>query len=434
MIPEGRMNWIASIRFFMPWLAAFSCAACGMQVADPQTAPEPLSYRVDYIIEPRPGDGMADVTMRVRQSRALLRELRLRMDSRYSGVRADGQLSVEDGVSLWNPPASGGSISWQVSIPHRRNGNGYDAWLAMDFGLFRAEDVVPRASSRTAAGAHSETWLAFKLPPKWSVVTQYAADNGRIRVDNPARRFDQPTGWMVMGDLGVRRELIGGMHVAVAGPVGHSVRRLDTLALLHWTLPELARVVPELPPRLTIISAGEPMWRGGLSAPQSLFLHAGRPLISENATSTLLHELMHMSLRIRAHDGYDWIVEGFAEYYSLQLLHRSGTISDERYSHAVADLAEWATQADTLCTAESSGATTALAVGILASLNDEILTKSAGESSLDNVAHELAQIEEPVDVYMVAELVEDIIGDKPDTLHIARLPGCRSMASARRVP
>jgi predicted metalloprotease with PDZ domain len=222
--------------------------------------------------------------------------------------------------------------------------------------------------------------------------------------------------------------------VAVAGPVGHSVRRLDTLALLHWTLPELARLVPELPQRLTIISAGDPMWRGGLSAPQSLFLHAERPLISENATSTLLHELMHMSLRIRARDGYDWIVEGFAEYYSLQLLHRSGTISDERYAVAVADLAEWAAQADTLCGPESSGATTALAVGVLALLDDEISTQSAAEFSLDNVAHELARIEEPVDVDMLAELVEEIVGVKPDTLHIAELPGCRSMTAASRAP
>jgi hypothetical protein len=428
------MNWIASLKIVVLLPAAVSCAACGMQVADPQTTPEPSSYRVDYIIEPRPADSMADVTMEVRQSEALLRELRLRMDSRYSRVRADGHLVVEDGMALWNPPASGGSISWQVSIPNRRKGGGYDAWLAMDFGLFRAEDVVPRAASRTAAGANSETWLSFELPTSWSVVTQYAAENGRIRVDNPARRFDQPTGWMVMGDLGVRRESIGGMHVAVAGPVGHSVRRLDTLALLHWTLPELARLVPELPQRLTIISAGDPMWRGGLSAPQSLFLHAERPLISENATSTLLHELMHMSLRIRARDGYDWIVEGFAEYYSLQLLHRSGTISDERYAVAVADLAEWAAQADTLCGPESSGATTALAVGVLALLDDEISTQSAAEFSLDNVAHELARIEEPVDVDMLAELVEEIVGVKSDTLHIAELPGCRSMTAASRAP
>ena len=44
-------------------------------------------------------------------------------------------------------------------------------------------------------------------------------------------------------------------------------------------------------PRLLIVSAGDPMWRGGLSGPSSMFLHSDRPLISENRTSTLLHEL-----------------------------------------------------------------------------------------------------------------------------------------------
>ena len=49
------------------------------------------------------------------------------------------------------------------------------------------------------------------------------------------RRFDQPTGWIVTGALGVRRERIAGVRVAVAGPVDHNVRRLDTLAMLNWT-------------------------------------------------------------------------------------------------------------------------------------------------------------------------------------------------------
>ena len=232
-------------------------------------------------------------------------------------------------------------------------------------GLFRAEDVIPRGATRTLKNARSETWLTLRLPKGWSAVTQYFSANGQTRIENPERRFDQPSGWMVMGDLGVRRETIAGIRVAVAGPTGNSVRRMDTLALLNWTLPELGRLLPDLPARLTIVRAGGPMWRGGLSAPQSLFLHADRPLISENATSTLLHEVMHMSLSLDAEIGYDWIVEGLAEYYSLQLLQRSGTISDSRYDHAKADIADWAKSASSLCQPTSTGATTAFAVGVL---------------------------------------------------------------------
>jgi hypothetical protein len=423
------MNCIARFKDRILLLCGLFCVACGTQVSDPQSSSDSTQYRVAYLVEPHPSDGSAEVTLRVTQSRALLRELTMRTDQRFSNFRGDGQLEVEENTTRWTPPANGGRISWRVSIPNRRNGDGYDAWLGVDFGMFRAEDVIPRSASRALKGARSQTWMSFKLPAAWSVVTQYFNDNGRIRIDNPARRFDQPTGWIVIGDLGVRREDIAGMHVAVAGPVDHSVRRMDTLALLHWTLPELDRLLPEIPPRLTIISAGDPMWRGGLSAPQSLFLHAERPLISENATSTLLHEVMHMSLAIRAQDNYDWIVEGFAEYYSLQLLHRSGTISDSRYSTALADLADWAEQAKALCGPTSTGAATAMAVGVLAALDSEIVRASDGEVSLDDVARELWRFEGKVDIDVLTDIVEQTSGHKPDVLHITRLPGCRTISA-----
>jgi len=410
-------------------VCAATCAACGTQVADPHTPTDPLSYRISYIVEPHPAEGAVDVTLRLSQSRSLLRELTMRPDDRISKIEADGNLVSDDTGIHWNPPQSGGTMSWRVAVANRRNGDGYDAWLGVDFGLFRAEDVIPRASSRTLKGATSETWLSFQLPPKWSVVTQYFSEGGQIKVDAPERRFDQPSGWFVLGSLGVRREHIAGMRVAVAGPVGHAVRRLDTIALLNWTLPELARLLPELPPRLTIVSAGEPMWRGGLSAPQSLYLHAERPLISENATSTLLHEVLHMSLGLTSRDGYDWIVEGFAEYYSLQLLHRSGTISDSRFAAAQADIADWAKTASNLCGPTSTGATTALAVTVLDALNKEILEKSAGESSLDDVARELWRLDEKADLALLIAAARKLIGHKPDALHSDMLPGCRTIAS-----
>ena len=423
------MNCIPSLNVRMLLACAATCVACGTQVADPHTPTDPLTYRISYVVEPRPAEGAVDVTLRLSQSRSLLRELTMRPDDRISKVEADGNLVNDETGMHWNPPESGGTMSWRVVVANRRNGDGYDAWLGVDFGLFRAEDVIPRASSRTLKGARSETWLSFQLPPTWSVVTQYFDDGGQIQVDTPERRFDQPSGWFVLGDLGVRRERIAGMRVAVAGPVDHAVRRLDTIALLNWTLPELARLLPELPPRLTIVSAGEPMWRGGLSAPQSLFLHAERPLISENATSTLLHEVMHMSLGLTSRDGYDWIVEGFAEYYSLQLLHRSGTISNARFVAAQADLSDWAKTAGNLCGRTSSGATTALAVTILDALNNEILEKSAGESSLDDVVRELWRLDEKTDLALLNAVAGDLIDHKPDTLHSDMLPGCRTIAS-----
>ena len=52
-----------------------------------------------------------------------------------------------------------------------------------------------------------------------------------------------------MGRLGVRRETLAGVRVAIAGPEGHDVRRMDMLALLSWTLPELVAILPsKFPP------------------------------------------------------------------------------------------------------------------------------------------------------------------------------------------
>jgi hypothetical protein len=194
------------------------------------------------------------------------------------------------------------------------------------------------------------------------------------------------------------------------------------LALLNWTLPELVSILPDALPRLTIISAGDPMWRGGLSAPASLFLHADRPLISENATSPLLHEVMHTALGVRPRDGYDWIAEGFAEYYSIELLRRGHAITPERALAALDWQATWSKNADVLCDRNSTAATTALAVTVLAALQDELQNKSDGNASLDDLLPALVGSE--VDLSTLTRLSEALIGSTPDALHIDRLPGC----------
>lgn len=410
-------------------ICLIACAACGATTSEPEAPADPSVYRINYVLRLDPVEGIANVSMRVAQSSALLREVSFRRPDSVRDVDGDGQLAIDGKIVRWQPPPRGGSLSWQVRVSHRRNGNGHDAWLGADWGLFRAEDVVPRARTRTLKGARSETWLSFDLPRDWSVVTQYFGRDQRFRIDNPARRFDQPSGWIVAGDLGVRRETIAGVKVAVAGPVGQSIRRMDILAMLSWTLPELARLLPELPPRLTIVSAGDPMWRGGLSAPLSLYMHADRPLISENATSTLLHEVLHLSLGLSAERGYDWIVEGLAEYWGLRILQRSGSISDERFTQARRDLKAWSQDADVLCQPISSGAATALAVTVLFALDRELRRATDGNTSLDDVTRELVASDAKVTLEALTRTAENLAGQSLDALRIDNLPGCRTIAA-----
>ena len=411
-------------------LYASGCLLAGCRIGPASAAARERdrTYRLDYVVTIDPGAQGAQVELTLEQRDDFLRELDMPlMEGRLRDVEGDGEVSVVDGRVKWLPPDAGGQLRWFATIGHRRGGDGYDAYLANDWALFRSEDIIPSAHTRTLKDARSDTRLAFRLPHGWSSVTSYFGNDDRFRIDNAERRFDTPTGWIVMGDLGVRYDTVSGIRTKVAGPVGHGVRRLEILALLRWTLPELLRLLPEFPDRLTVVSAGEPMWRGALSAPRSLFIHADRPLISENGTSTLLHEVVHVGLGLSAEDdGADWIVEGLAEYYELEMLRRSDTISERRYERARADLAKWGRRTSDLCAGSSTGGRTARAVTILARVDAEIRNRTDGRSSLDDILDDLADMDDKITVARFREIVAKVAGDPVDALAGENLPGCET--------
>lgn len=428
--PRSLPSAIASKRRWGLIASLIVVAACGVKSSESADTTVEREYDAHYRVRVDPADLSVEVTLEIRQPRNLLRELSFPVSSNIvSGISGDGDLQVTGERLRWLPPAAGGQLRWRLTVAHQRGKDTYDAWLDNQWGIFRAEDIIPRAKSRALKGSTSNTTLSFDLPTGWSVVTEYSGAKDPIAIRRPERRFDQPTGWIAVGDIGVRRESIAGVRVAVAGPQGHGVRRLDMLALLNWTLPELTALLPEPITRLTIVSAGDPMWRGGLSAPASLYIHADRPLISENATSTLLHELMHTSLSVQARPGADWIVEGLAEYYSLELLKRSNAISGRRYTNAIAELAEWAEQSVALCDASSTGATTALAVTVFSKLDKEIRNATAGASTLDDLLRRLLAVADTVDHATLSDIALELIGQPSDALHIDNLPGCPKIAS-----
>jgi len=384
-----------------------------------------LVYQVEYIVTPQPDAGGAWVELKLDQSSHLLREFNMRAPAaKISTPDGDGEISVAEERLIWSPPPAGGSLRWFALIDHQRNGGSFDARITTDWAIFRAEDIIPQATTRTLRGASSETTLSFELPSGWSSLTEYFGHNHSYQIDNPERRFDRPAGWIILGDIGVRYDRIADLRVNVAAPTDQGMRRTDILALLNWTLPEILRIVPDFPRRLTIVGAGDPMWRGGLSGPRSLFIHADRPLISENGTSTLLHEVMHIAIGKGAEEGMDWIVEGLAEYYSLAILHRSGTISDRRFVEAIGKQAEWGASAKILCTARSGGATTARAVTVMSELDQEIRVRSDGRTSLDDVLLVIAATDREITLGGFAAIAGQFTGGDAHALRAANLPGC----------
>jgi predicted metalloprotease with PDZ domain len=193
------------------------------------------------------------------------------------------------------------------------------------------------------------------------------------------------------------------------------MRRLDTLAFLRWTMPRLVKIFDDFPERLLIVGASDDMWRGGLSGPSSLYLHTARPLISENATSTVLHELVHVATS-SARERDDWLVEGMAEYYSLEILRRSGGISKKRYDQTMQTLAAWVKREDGKLRSPSSGADTARAVLLLWNLAEQLKQSEVG--NLDDLVTEMADSGVITGQHLLT-LTEAAIGGKSNLLRKA---------------
>ena len=403
----------------------FTAAACGVPAEDTNAQTDAAPYDVRYTVTPLPDTGEADVTMRVRQAEPLLREVRFAIKpDRHFGFAGDGEVEVEGDEVRWFLPERGGELSWRANARRRKGRNTYDAWLDEEWGLLRLERLIPRTTTRARKGAFSRTVLDFELPDGWSVVTPYLAVEGEFPIDIPGRQFDAPSGWMVLGRLGVRWDDVAGARIVVAGPQDNNVRRMDMITFLNWTFPEVQRLLPEPVERVTIVSAGRPMWRGGLAARESLYMHSDRPIVSENGTSTLLHEVLHVAFGIRSRPGADWIVEGLAEYYTVEILNRSGGLSAERTRLAFASLAEWAEDVDVLCDDPSTGPQTALAVTLFAALDIELRSASGNLQTLDDVLAILLAADERVGTADLIDAATSVLGETPKTLRAKSLPGC----------
>lgn len=366
-----------------------------------------LRYRAQFL----PQAGTIRVELRL-QGERLPSEIRFTHDpQRHRSFASSDAIETTSQSVTWRPRGKFSRLSYDFVVAHPHNPGHYDSLMTQDWAVFRGDRLVPPARVTAPRNLKSRATLEFVLPEGWTAITPYERVPGEQRaIDDPTRRFDQPQGWMIAGKLGTRSETIAGIHTIIVSPAGEKVRRQDTLAFLNWNLPQLANVFKSFPSRLLIVSAGDPMWRGGLSAPASLFIHSDRPLISENRTSTLLHELVHVAMGIRGDAESDWIVEGFAEFYSIETLRRSGGIGEARHHEALQKLAAWAARAPSLFVRVSSGAVTARAVLILRRTDAEIRQLTGGKANLDDVARELARRRGDVSLALLQSVAASVAG------------------------
>ncbi|MFV0276000.1 MAG: hypothetical protein ACK5HY_02300, partial [Parahaliea sp.] len=255
----------------LPMLALLLCA-CGAGASN---------YEVLYRVSLLPAEGEARVEIRLKGER-LPSRLTLHTDpGRHRDFSSDDPLEISEDTAVWRPKASPASLSYTFSIDHRKGNGAFDAMSTGDWAVLRSDQLVPPIAVKAPKGLQSRAELVLDLPRGWSAAVPYEPldDNSlRYRLENPGRRFIQPRGWLILGDISSRQDMVDGVHVRIAAPAGQDIRLLDALAIIHWTLPNLKSNFPGFPPRLLVVSAGDPMWRGGLSAPNSLFSHGDRPL------------------------------------------------------------------------------------------------------------------------------------------------------------
>lgn len=391
----------------------------------PMAAHAAPRFNVNYRVAFLPEEGEAKVTITITPDEARVRRLVFTMpEARYSHIEGDGQIERDDDQLRWEPPRKGGQLSYRYRIDRKRSNGAYDARITKDWVIVRGDQLVPSARVTATRDARSNARLYLDLPAGWSHADtpwRAAADGKGFVVVNPDRVLARPTGWMIAGDIGTRRDTVEGMEISVAAPKGLSTHRMDLLAMVTATAPVMLDAFGELPEKILVVRAGDPMWRGGLSGPRSLWMHADRPLISENGSSTLMHEVVHVVTRIRGVKGDDWIAEGIADYYGMELLHRAGLLSQARFDKAIAWMRRHGRDIKTLHATHSSGPRSARAVALFADLDKEIRQRSKGRHTLDEVARELMRGGERVSTADLREAAEAAIGAPSKTLQSSLL-------------
>lgn len=374
-------------------------------------------YELLYRAAISPDSEVARVEIRLLGER-LPRKLVLHLDpGRHLGVHSDAGLTLDGDTATWAPQGPEASLHYEFVLSEQKASGSYDSLLTDEWAILRSDKLVPPITATVAKGLTANAEIQFELPPGWSSAAPYAstsANSNHYRIVDPGRRLPRPKGWLILGNITSRQDVIAGIDVRVAAPAGQGGRLQDTLAFLGWTIPDIKSVFPGFPERLLVVTAGNPMWRGGLSGTRSLFMHAERPLVSGNRTSSMIHELVHVATGIHGGKDADWIVEGLAEYYAANILWRSGALSDLRYQQTVAWKENWGRKADTLFVKRSSGPVTARAAVFMHRLHLALEEATDGAAGLDDVARELASKRGRVSLQQLKSITHTLAGDSVD--------------------
>jgi hypothetical protein len=359
-------------------------------------APAHETFSVTYTVEVA---SAAATTATVRWELAGIDELqrvRLRFDpARFDGFEGSGTLERRRGEILWSPNGPYAHLTYRAALRHRRAPDkGFDSYVGDGWIVTRTTALFPRSAvlfrGEVEAEPESRARLVFRLPSRWDAVTAMPTAGPRQFVVESRGRFDHPHGWLMLGRFHRTDATVHGTAVTIAGVPGTGVPPDRVLALLDRALP----IVHELlgaRSRLVIVIGADPMWRGGLSGEDSFYMHGDRPLQTPDRTSPYLHELFHVSAPFRPGWDAHWITEGLAEFYSIEVQRRIGTLDDAGYTKALRLFARYGLWDHDFTRDQARAIHNNSAPLVLYALDRRIRRSTDGARGLDDVVRTLAQ-------------------------------------------
>lgn len=335
---------------------------------------------------------------------------------RFFGFSGSGRVQTQGDTVIWRPGGPYGHLEYQVRIAHARGQQGhFDSFAGPDWIVARARDLFPRTALEAVgtAGArpHSRARLSFRLPAGWASAAAHplVADHVYALRDS-GKILDRPRGWIALGKLARAHQDVDGVMVQIAQAPGSQLPVEEVLSWLGDAVPRLRKILGSAPEELLIVTAGDPMWRGGLSAFHSLFLHGDRPLRTPDKTSPILHEVFHVMQPFRIAPDANWIGEGLAEYYSLELQVRGGTLPATGFRKGLQYFARFGLWDVDLTKQADNAATNNSAPLVMYAIDQRIQQATAGRKRLDDAVTALANGSSAVTTRKFRQAVEEVSG------------------------
>jgi hypothetical protein len=326
-----------------------------------------------------------------------VQRLRLKFDpDRFSKFEGSGTIERRRGEVLWWPNGPYAHLHYIAALNHRRAaGKGYDSYAGDGWVLTRTSALFPRTAvsfrPEIEPEPESRGRLVFRLPAGWDAVTVMPpAGAHRFVVESPSR-FDHPRGWLMLGHFRRTDATVSGTAVTIAATRQAALAPERVLGLLEQALPVTSALFGRTPPRLLIVIAPDPMWRGGLSGEESFYMHGDRPLQTPDRTSPYLHELFHVVAPFRPAWDAHWVTEGLAEFYTVELQRRIGRLDEQGYAKALRLFARYGLWGHDFTRTQDRAIRNNSAPLVLCALDRRMRAVTGGERGLDGVVAVLAE-------------------------------------------